>query len=99
MGGVRPRRRLEIVSSPYRDLVEPVEQFLDDLDRRWGRETITVLIPEFVVGKWYQNVLHNQSALALKLALLRRPETVVTSVPYHVNAATPPRGALVEPVR
>jgi hypothetical protein len=76
---------LEIVHSPYRDLVEPVESFLDELDERWGDETITVLIPEFVVDKWYENILHGQSALQLKLALLARKNTVVTSVPYHVE--------------
>ena len=82
---------LEIVHSPYRDLVEPVEEFLDELDARWGDDTVTVVIPEFVLprgrpGKWlFENVLHNQSALALKLALLYRPHTIVTSVPYHVE--------------
>ena len=75
---------LEIVPSPYRDLVESVESYLDELDERWDNDTITVLIPEFVVDKWYENVLHNQSALALKLALLDRRGTVVTSVPYHL---------------
>ena len=50
---------------------------------------ITVVIPEFVVGHWYENVLHNQSALQLKLAMLRREDTVVTSVPYHVDSASP----------
>ncbi|HET7488295.1 MAG TPA: APC family permease [Acidimicrobiales bacterium] len=79
---------LEIVNSPYRDLVDPVEEFLDDLDERWDNDTITVLIPEFVVDKWYTNLLHNQSALALKLALLDRPGTVVTSVPYHLRPST-----------
>ena len=76
---------LEIVPSPYRDLVESVEGYLDELDERWDSDTITVLIPEFVVDKWYENVLHNQSALALKLALLDRRGTVVTSVPYHLK--------------
>jgi hypothetical protein len=47
-----------------------------------------VIIPEFVVERWYENVLHNQSALALKFALLGRPGTVVTSVPYHLRAPT-----------
>jgi hypothetical protein len=84
---------LEIVPSPYRDLVETVESYLDELDERWNNDTITVLIPEFVVDKWYENVLHNQSALALKLALLDRRGTVVTSVPYHLSpaAASPPQ--------
>ncbi len=87
---------LEIVPSPYRDLVETVESYLDELDERWNNDTVTVLIPEFVVDKWYENVLHNQSALALKLALLDRRGTVVTSVPYHLSpaAASPsPDGA------
>jgi amino acid transporter len=81
---------LEIVHSPYRDLVEPVLRYLDDLDARWHNDTITVLIPEFVQRKWYENILHNQSALALKLALLFRENTVVTSVPYQVGRAPAP---------
>ena len=86
---------LEIKGSPYRELVEPVERFLEELDQRWTNDTITVVIPEFVLGKgvagkWlFENVLHNQSALALKLALLYRPNTVVTSVPFHVDYAAP----------
>jgi amino acid transporter len=85
---------LEIVPSPYRDLVEAVETYLDDLDDRWDNDTVTVLIPEFVVDHWYENILHNQSALALKLALLDRRGTVVTSVPYHLSGPPPsPDGA------
>ena len=76
---------LEAVHSPYRDLVQPVMAFLEELDARWDDDTITVLIPEFVVKHWYENALHNQTALALKLALLQRKGTVVTSVPYHVS--------------
>src|SRR5205085_1251075 len=79
---------LEIVASPYRDLVEPIERFLDDLDARWDNDTITVVIPEFVVGKWWEQLLHNQSALILKGKLLFRKGVVVTSVPYHVDYST-----------
>jgi hypothetical protein len=85
---------LEIIHSPYRELVDAVELYLDELDSRWNDDTITVIIPEFVVERWFENVLHNQSALALKLALLQRPGTVVTSVPYHLrrsNGSSPPR--------
>ncbi|MFP5318655.1 MAG: APC family permease [Acidimicrobiia bacterium] len=77
---------LEIVASPYRELVEPIQRFLDELDARWDNDTITVVIPEFVVGKWWEQVLHNQSALFLKGKLLFRKGVVVTSVPYHVDA-------------
>jgi amino acid transporter len=79
---------LEIVSSPYRELVDAVEAYLDQLDDRWHNDTITVIIPEFVVEHWYENILHNQSALALKFKLLGRPGTVVTSVPYHLGVTT-----------
>ena len=73
---------LEIVSSPYRELVEPVLKYIEDLDTRWEHDTITVVIPEFVVTRWYQQALHNQTALRLKGALLFREGIVVTSVPY-----------------
>ena len=75
---------LEIVYSPYRELIGPIERYIDELDDRWDNDTVTVVIPEFVVGKWYEHVLHNQSALFLKGKLLFREGTVVTSVPYHV---------------
>ncbi|HVE93659.1 MAG TPA: APC family permease [Acidimicrobiales bacterium] len=84
---------LEIVHSPYRELVDAVEEYLTELDDRWGDDTITVVIPEFVVGKWYEQALHNQSALALKLSLLFREGTVVTSVPYHVDSGRESRTA------
>ncbi len=76
---------LEIVPSPYRDLVGPIERYIDELDARWDNDTVTVVIPEFVVGKWYEQLLHNQSALMLKAKLLFREGTVVTSVPYHLH--------------
>jgi amino acid transporter len=76
---------LEIVASPYRELVGPIENYIDELDARWDNDTVTVVIPEFVVGKWYEAVLHNQSALILKAKLLFREGTVVTSVPYLVD--------------
>jgi amino acid transporter len=76
---------LEIVYSPYRELVDPVMRYIDELDERWTHDTITVIIPEFVVGKWYEHLLHNQSGLFLKGRLLFREGVVVTSVPYHVH--------------
>jgi amino acid transporter len=75
---------LEFVYSPYRELTKPVLKFLDDIDNRWENDVITVLIPEFVVTRWWEHLFHNQSALLLKGRLLFRPGTVVTSVPYHV---------------
>jgi amino acid transporter len=76
---------LHTVYSPYRELTGPVLTFLDDLDAEDPDDIITVVIPEFVVSTWYTQVLHNQTALALKARLLFRPHTVVTSVPVHVD--------------
>jgi amino acid transporter len=75
---------LETIESPYRELVDPVLDYVDELDRRWPHDTLTVIIPEFVVGRWWEHVLHNQSALFLKGRLLFREGTVVTSIPYHL---------------
>ncbi len=76
---------LEVVASPYRELTRPVLDYIDELDERWGDDVITVVILEFVVHRWWEQLLHNQSALSLKLQLLFRPNTVVISVPCHVG--------------
>ena len=78
---------LHTLHSPYRNLTRPVLRFLDELDAEDRDDIITVVIPEFVVNRWYLQVLHNQTALALKARLLFRPNTVVTSVPIHVGDA------------
>jgi amino acid transporter len=76
---------LHILHSAYRELTRPVLRYLDELDSESPDDIITVVIPEVVVTTWYTNVLHNQSALALKARLLYRPNTVVTSVPVIVD--------------
>ena len=81
---------LEIVYSPYREIVGPIERYIDELDRRWDNDTVTVVIPEFVVNRWFEHLLHNQSALFLKGKLLFREGIVVTSVPYHVDVRSGP---------
>jgi amino acid transporter len=76
---------LEIVHSPYRELTTPILRFVDELDARYENSIVTVVLPEFVVGSWWSQLLHNQSALILKGRLLFRKGTVVTSVPYHLE--------------
>ena len=77
---------LHTISSPYRELTQPVLEYLDELDAESPDDVITVVIPEFVT-QWKTQWLHNQSALALKARLLYRPNTVVTSVPVLVDAS------------
>ena len=76
---------LQTLYSPYRELTAPVLRFLDELDERYENDIITVVVPEFVLKRWWEQLLHNQSALLLKARLLFRPNTVVTSVPYHLD--------------
>jgi hypothetical protein len=76
---------LEVIEDEYRDLTEPIEEFLTRTDARWADDTLTVVIPEFVVHRWWEPLLHNQSALLLKARLLYRRDTVVTSVPWHID--------------
>ena len=78
---------LDIVYSPYRELSRPIMRFIDEIDARWDNDIVTVLIPEFIVRKWWEQILHNQTALFLKGRLLFRQGVVVTSVPYHVPTA------------
>jgi hypothetical protein len=75
---------LHIVSSPYRELAGPVLTYLDELDAEDDNDIITVILPEFVLNHWWEQLLHNQSALVLKGRLLFRRNTVVVSVPYHI---------------
>jgi len=76
---------LEIKLSPYRELARPVIEFLDELDETYENDIVTVILPEFVLRKWWEQLLHNQTALLLKGRLLFRRNTVVVSVPYHIE--------------
>jgi len=76
---------LDVVLSPYRALTRPVLEYVDELDRKFEHDIVTVVLPEFVVHHWWDQLLHNQSALLLKARLLFREGTVVTSVPTHVG--------------
>ena len=77
--------RLVILDSPYRLLVEPIMEYLDNIiAKRQPTEMITVVVPQFVTNHWWENLLHNQSALLLRFALLFKPGVVIVEVPYQV---------------
>lgn len=78
--------RLVILPSPYRELTRPLLRYITRLERRNGNSLVTVLLPEFVPAKWWQHLLHNQSSLMLKGALLFKEGVIVISVPYHLKA-------------
>jgi amino acid transporter len=76
---------LEVLSSPYRSLIRPVLRYIDELDARYSDDVLSVIVPEFVPSRWWQHLLHNQTALILKTTLLFRRNIVVISVPYHLS--------------
>lgn len=76
---------LEILDSPYRELGQPVLDYIEQIDELDPDDVITVVIPEFVVHKWWEQILHNQSALWLKGRLHFRPNTIIVSVPVQVD--------------
>jgi amino acid transporter len=76
---------LVVINSPYRSVVGPIMAYIDALDQKYHDDTITVILPEFVAKHWWENVLHNQTALRLKAALLFRRGTVTVNVPYHLS--------------
>jgi hypothetical protein len=76
---------LVIIESPYRSLVGPLLAYIDEIDMQRPDDTVTVVLPEYIASHWWEHFLHNQSALRIKAALLFRPGTVVTSVPYHLE--------------
>src|SRR5438093_3572396 len=76
---------LVVVASPYRSLQRPLLNYIDRVKRSSHGEIVTIVLPEFVPAKWWQNLLHNQNTLFLKGALLFKKGIVVTNVPYHLE--------------
>jgi hypothetical protein len=76
---------LVVLQSPYRSLTRPLLRYIERLSRQGDNLMVTVLLPEFVPARWWHQLLHNQSSLLLKGALLFRKGVIVTSVPYHLE--------------
>src|SRR5690349_24475639 len=77
--------KLVVLPSPYRELTRPLLKYIKRLEKQQQDDVITVVLPEFIPAKWWQHILHNQSSLLLKGALLFRQGVIVTSVPYHLK--------------
>ncbi len=78
---------LKVVASPYREVTGPVLDYVKRISKEAPRTVVTVFIPEYVVGHWWEGLLHNQSALRLKTRLLFMPNVMVTSVPWQLNSS------------
>ena len=78
---------LKLLHSPYRELVNPIVAYATEIRRANPRGVVAVYIPEYVVGRWWEQLLHNQTALRLKGRLLFTPGVMVTSVPYQLRSS------------
>jgi amino acid transporter len=76
--------KLVVLPSPFRSMMEPLLEYIEQVENERVDDYVTVILPEFVPARWWQHLLHNQRALLIKGALLFRPNTVVTSVPFHL---------------
>ena len=81
---------LVVLTSPYRSLLRPFLDYLDQIQSRGDEQMVTIVLPEFLPRHWWQHVLHNQTALLVKGALLFRKNTVVADVPYLLRALIDP---------
>ncbi|MFC9973045.1 APC family permease [Spirillospora sp. NPDC127200] len=88
---------LKILDSPYREITRPVLDYVKGVRRRSPRDVVTVFIPEYVVGHWWEQLLHNQSALRLKGRLLFQPGVMVTSVAWQLHSSDRLKGRLEPP--
>jgi hypothetical protein len=73
---------LVVLTSPYRSLLGPLLDYVDQIQSRGAEQMVTIVLPEFLPRRWWQHVLHNQTALLIKGALLFRKNIVVADVPY-----------------
>jgi len=76
---------LVVLRSPYRSVSGPFLDYLDHLQQQAPNQLVTIILPEFVPARWWQHLLHNQTALLIKGALLFRKGVIVTDVPYHLE--------------
>ncbi|MGY1703335.1 APC family permease [Geodermatophilus sp. SYSU D00697] len=78
---------LTVLESPYREITRPVLDFVKGIRRDSPRELVVVFVPQYVVGHWWENVLHNQSALRLRARLQFMPGVMITTVPWQLESS------------
>jgi amino acid transporter len=76
---------LVVLDSPHRSVLQPLLEYLDRIQGKHHDDFVTIVLPEFIPARWWQYLLHNQTALLIKGSLLFRKNTVVVDVPYHLR--------------
>jgi hypothetical protein len=77
---------LKVLDSPYREINGPVLDYVNGIRRESPRDLVVVYIPEYVLGRWWEQVLHNKSALRLRTRLMSTPGVMVTMVPWQLHS-------------
>jgi amino acid transporter len=88
---------LTVLESPFREITRPVVDFVRDIRRSSPRELVVVFVPQYVVGHWWENLLHNQSALRLRTRLQFQPGVMITSVPWQLESSLDRDGGAQRP--
>jgi amino acid transporter len=78
---------LTVLESPYREITRPVVDYVKGIRRESPREIVVVFVPQYVVGHWWENILHNQSALRLRARLQFQPGVMITTVPWQLESS------------
>jgi amino acid transporter len=78
---------LTVIESPFREITRPVVDYVKAIRRESPREIVVVFVPQYVVGHWWENVLHNQSALRLRARLQFQPGVMITTVPWQLESS------------
>lgn len=86
--GLSNKVPLRVLNSPYRDITAPLLQHVVDLRKKSPRDLVVIYIPEYVVGHWWEQLLHNQTPLRIKARLLYQPGVMVTSVPFQLRSSS-----------
>jgi hypothetical protein len=89
--------QLKALDSPYREITRPVVEYVKSLRSDNPRDLVVVYVPEYVLGRWWEQILHNQSALRLKTRLRFMPGVMVSSVPWQLHSSAGQEPALDRP--
>jgi hypothetical protein len=80
-----PDIELKVIYSPYRTILSPLLDYINDVEKETKGSPITILMPQFIVKKWWHTLLHNQTAIILRFFLIIKKDIVIATLPYHLK--------------
>ncbi|GGJ78900.1 amino acid transporter [Anoxybacillus voinovskiensis] len=80
-----PDIELKVIYSPYRTILSPMLDYINEIEKQTKGAPITILMPQFIVKKWWHTLLHNQTAIVLRFFLILKKDIVIATLPYHLK--------------